>query len=173
MGSDVTISQRLKPPRFRPPKIKKLASVSELDVQLHLWHDLSTNTNNLDLKYDEFSNTLLWSYSTVAQNSAYFVSAIANNTVTGVLREHAIRLNSTAECTLIDVAAFPATCPEDQTFIASYNQSSDMSVDICAPGKYSSSPWTIARDRQDIQEELFVRVLARSEVDPVGSSLTV
>ncbi|KAI9731061.1 MAG: hypothetical protein M1818_007918 [Claussenomyces sp. TS43310] len=153
--------------------VKKLATVSDLDMQLHLWHEPSTNTKNINLENNAFSSQLQWFYSEAAQNSTYFVSAIANNTGTGILREHAIRLNSTAECVPIDIAAFPATCPGDQPLVALYNRSGGMSIDICAPGDYTTSPWTLARERQDIQEELFVRVLARPEVNPVGSSFAV
>ena len=34
----------------------------------------------------------------------------------------------------------------------------NITIRICAPGDYGTSPWTLSRDRQDIAEELFVDV---------------
>lgn len=136
-----------------------IALVSDADVQLNMWHDPSTwSTGNVDDDLDANTNTFEW-YFPPSQpgNQTFFVSAIPNNTITGVLREHAMRVNSSVECSSIDPTAFPTTCAGDRPFVTSYS-STNFSIDICVPGDYSVTPWTLSRDRQDIEEEIFVRV---------------
>lgn len=81
----------------------------------------------------------------------YFVSALPNNTFTGVLREHVLRLNSSAECKRIDETAFPATCDGLNPIVATYSSqvkntydnSTDLGnfeIGVCVPGDFSISP---------------------------------
>lgn len=87
----------------------------------------------------------------------YFVAAIPNNTVTGILREHAIRLNSSVTCESIATESFPVQCEGSRPFVTSYNRTDDMSLKICVPGDSTVFPWSLSRDRQDIEERLFIQ----------------
>lgn len=110
------------------------------------------------------SNGFFWYYeSTQPGSPTFFVSAVPNATTTGVLREHAMRLNSSVECTLIDRSAFPSACVGDLPLVKSFSRSSNMSIDICVPGDYSKNPWSLSRDRQNLTEELYVDVFVPYE----------
>ena len=88
----------------------------------------------------------------------FFVSNIINGTTTGVLREHAMRLNSSVECD--NSTAFPDSCPGGQPFEASFSQASDLNISICVPGNFTASPYSLSRSRQDIVEDLYIDVVS-------------
>ena len=146
---------------------KKLATVYEQDEQLRLWHDPATNFGNVDLDEMADSNKFFWYYNSLtAPIFTYFASALPNNTNTGILREHVMRLNSTVDCKPIDEESFPSPCDGPSPFVTSFDKPGNLSIDICVPGNFSATPWTLSRDRQDITEDLFIKVLVgnRSEV---------
>jgi hypothetical protein len=102
-------------------------------------------------------------------HSGYFVSALPNNTVTGILRQHAMRLNSTVECTVIDESGFPLPCAGPNPLVFSYTSQNtpifrdpetfgNFIIDICVPRDSHNTPWTLSRNRQDISEDLFIKV---------------
>ena len=100
----------------------------------------------------------------------YFVSALVNGTTTGVLRQHALRLNSTSQCTNVSPSEFPSTCSVDRPFVTSYKSvSGDLQIRICAPGAFDTNPWFISRDRQDISEELWIDTAVALNVDWGGA----
>ena len=152
-----------------PDVIKSLATVTDMHNQVHLWHDPSTDWSGVDSHGNNaFSNTFYWPYN-LYKRSGYFVSALPNNTITDILRQHAMRLNSSVDCTLIDESDFPETCSGPNPLVASYISQDtpifrdpetfgNFTVDICVPGDSHASPWTLSRDRQDISEELFIKV---------------
>lgn len=90
----------------------------------------------------------------------FFVTALDNGTTTGVLRQHAIRFNSSSSCEYISAADFPtlSMCPGDNPFELNFNHSTMLNVAICATGNYGVSPWTLSRNRQDIVEDFFINV---------------
>jgi hypothetical protein len=147
-------------------------------MQPHLWHDLSTDWSSIrDYGTNNAVGSTFHAPYDIVPDAGYFVSAFPNYTDTGVLREHVMRLNSSAECHAIDETSFPATCTGPDPFVASYDSSNDISdnkynafvayndfsIDICVPGDLSASPWTLSRDRQDISEDLYIKVLVGSE----------
>ena len=80
-----------------------------------------------------------------------------------------MRLNSSADCIRIDERAFPETCSGPHPLIASYISHTEpiyygpktlgnFTVNVCVPGDSHTSPWTLSRDRQDISEDLFIKV---------------
>ncbi|TAQ87222.1 hypothetical protein B7494_g4454 [Chlorociboria aeruginascens] len=138
--------------------MKKLATVNEMDIQQHLWHEPSTNVDNVDLDQKASSNTFFWFYDLLNQTPTYFVSALANDTTTGILREHAIRLNSTVDCEPILAEAFPSSCGGQNPFVTSIDSQGSLSIDICLPGDFTATAWNLTRDRQDIQEQLYIKV---------------
>jgi hypothetical protein len=84
------------------------------------------------------------------------VASVPTNSTTEVLRQHLMRLNSSATCQEIDRASFPETCSGEQPFAVSCENSDDFNVRICAPGKVGVFPWSLNRNRQDISEELYM-----------------
>ena len=57
--------------------------------------------------------------------------------------------------------------------MTSFSRPSDLVIDICVPGDYSSSPWTLSRDRQDIDEELFIKLHVPGQSHIIDGELTV
>lgn len=155
-----------------PDLIKSLATVTDMDMQTYLWHDPGTDWSELGISgsSNAMGSTFFVPYD-FDQKLRYFVSAFPNNTDTGVLREHVMRLNSSAECKTIDEVAFPKTCDGPDPLMASYSSQvkaprylynstgfGNFNIDVCVPGNLSASPWTLSRDRQDITEHLYIKV---------------
>jgi hypothetical protein len=134
-------------PRMR----NDLATLNGEEVQPHIWSDTrSSGVTTTDYKgYRDF------------------VAALPRGTTTGVLREHTMRLNSTATCNSLEMSSFPATCRGENPLQASlkYQGTYDWgrpdrnisTVEICAPGDVGKHPWTLSRNRQDLSEEVFLK----------------
>lgn len=139
---------------------KRTQMVTQLDFQPFMWAENWTTISDTN---DINRGTFAW-YQNAVKNEKYFVSALTNGTNTGVLREHAIRLNSTSDCVTVPSSEYPTVCPGDRPFVT--NLSGDMlNIRICAPGTYGQSPWTLSRDRQDIQERLWIDVTVDGSFD--------
>lgn len=87
--------------------------------------------------------------------SSFFVTSLSNGTTTGVLREHALRFNSSISCERIERRDYPSTCPGPRPLSAEI-ETSRVNLRACAPGDVGVSPWTMSRNRQDIDEELYL-----------------
>jgi hypothetical protein len=85
----------------------------------------------------------------------YFVSSLLNGTQTGVLREHALRLNTTVTCKNITSAHFPSPCSGQRPLDVHIHRP-NLNISICVPGEVGKNPWTLSRNRQTIDEELFI-----------------
>ncbi|KAJ5741042.1 hypothetical protein N7493_000914 [Penicillium malachiteum] len=138
--------------------LKKTMMVSNRDPQLYIWpmpnstvdwaHAwISPSPNNLN------NSLFYWT----APPQYFFLSEFQNGTTTSVLREHAMRLNTSLECATISWNDFPDDCSSSNPFQASY-KFSNMKVRACVPGNHTQVPWTLSRDRQDIQEEAYLSV---------------
>ncbi|PWY83250.1 hypothetical protein BO94DRAFT_495556 [Aspergillus sclerotioniger CBS 115572] len=134
---------------------KKTQLVSELDVQPYLWPEHWTSISDAEAIE---TGTFLW-YDEAFPSEKYFVSALQNGTNTGVLREHALRLNSTSACVTVPASEFPQTCPGDRPFVTNLTAPDTLDIRICVPGVYGQTPWTLSRDRQDISEEMWIDVV--------------
>ncbi|GKZ18939.1 hypothetical protein AbraIFM66951_001899 [Aspergillus brasiliensis] len=134
---------------------KKTQLVSEQDVQPYLWPEQWTTISDHDAIE---RGTFLW-YDETFPSEKYFVSALQNGTNTGVMPQHAIRLNSTSACEAVHPSEFPQTCPGDRPFVANLTAPDTLDIRICAPGTFGQTPWTRSRDRQDISEELWIDVV--------------
>ena len=162
--------------------IKSLATVTDMDTQPYLWPDTTTDWSTfLDGGDNNALANTFWAPYKFDQNLRYFVTAFPNNTNTGVLREHIMRLNSTAQCKAIDETAFPDTCPGVDPLVvsyssevtSSYSRPGNFSIDVCVPGNLSASPWTLSRDRQDITEDIYIKVHVDYQVYEIwGSSFS-
>jgi hypothetical protein len=142
--------------------LKKTPMVTNKDIQPYLWPISSAAAPPSGYVSPNNLNSSMFYFNQYPEG--YFISAFQNGTTTGVLREHAMRLNTSLDCGAISSADFPETCTGDSPFEASYhfhgwdNNTSDLKVRACAPGNHSKSPWTLSRDRQDIEEETFLDV---------------
>ncbi|KAL3442102.1 hypothetical protein BJX65DRAFT_287577 [Aspergillus insuetus] len=87
----------------------------------------------------------------------FFASSIVNGTTTGVLRQHAIRMDTEVTCVADD--AFPATCPGARPFTTDFNNRV-LDVAVCAEGSYDSVPWENTRNAQNLIERLWIHVAA-------------
>lgn len=134
----------------------KLIDVRTFDLQVHLWREVSGDYNVPDL--DQMMNTFAY-YAIVDNNSTFFTSSVINGTTTGVLREHAVRMDTNVTCKLDP--NFPGICPGNRPF-TTHIRESGIDVSVCANGSYDSVPWRNTRDAQNVTETLWIRM----EVDP-------
>ncbi|KAI3317955.1 hypothetical protein HD806DRAFT_351339 [Xylariaceae sp. AK1471] len=120
----------------------------------------------------------LWS-----SDQSSFASAFSSSIDTGVLRYHAMRLNSSIQCEEVSKDTFPEICPGPRPFNGSLSLP-DMDdfgyarppvvIRWCTPGTYDASPWSLSRNRQDITEEFFIDVYQPNKWDSAffGESFT-
>ncbi|KAK3375425.1 hypothetical protein B0H63DRAFT_482876 [Podospora didyma] len=99
-------------------------------------------------------------------NGDLYASRISPKTSTGMHRHHALRMSSTANCSVISNTTFPRPCPGpgwDWDF--SYNNP-NLTFHVCFQGESAKSPWRSDRKtRQDIQEHFYVN----NSAAPAGS----
>lgn len=150
-----------------PRVINKLNDLSGYDAQTHLWPERASGSGQPpNTRIGIYSNdytAFSFSTSNPAEPYAFYASALPSETTTGVLRFHAMRQHSTARCENVPQSSFPSTCPGGSPFTATFLHH-QMAVKVCVPGNSSQVPWTRSRDRQDIDEELWIDV----QVNPTG-----
>lgn len=137
----------------------QLSMVNEEERQSHIWADVQT-PGDLSSHTNQFANDdglLSTALDPTVGNPAlpFFVSALPTGFTTGVLREHAMRSNSSVSCKSVSASAFPSVCPGSRPFNGTYRGPSS-TFRWCAPGAYDVYPWTNSRDRQDITEEVYI-----------------
>lgn len=134
--------------------LARLATVSDRAEQPNMWLEpLLTHDKWYDYNSHNFKEAL---DSSRYEPISYFVSALKNGTHTGVLREHAVRLNSSVHCESISVDEFPAVCSGPRPLAVEINRV-NVSLAICAPGHREKFPFTLSRNRQDIAEQLYIK----------------
>ncbi|KAJ5610595.1 hypothetical protein N7510_007314 [Penicillium lagena] len=159
-----------------------LASAVNDEVQTRLW---SRNNDTVSLE-DRVENAEAYSMlETKSQNTLANLSIITDpfwaelpsSTTTGLLRQFAPRINSTARWESNTDAMLPADChpSSDALYLHYMYQWDDVfgyDIQICMPGNVSKSPWKNQNNRQDIYEELYLRMnFSNSEssgLAPVG-----
>ncbi|KAJ7152393.1 hypothetical protein C8R46DRAFT_1007027 [Mycena filopes] len=138
-----------------------LVAAADLDQQPNLWVD--DPYARVDKDIDAFvtlpERGMFFWYTPDGPHAKdrYFVSALPNGTTTGVLRQHAIRMNSSASCEAIPHSSFPASCGGARPVEAAFSNEF-IDVRACVPGEVGPSPWTLSRNRQDITEEVYIDV---------------
>lgn len=146
----------------------KINSASQWDVQPRLWPERYYGIKD-DYSYER--NTLAWwfgSFDGPGTGSAFFASSLLNGTSTGVLRQLAMRMNSSSTCENVAKSDYPSTCTGRRPFTSTFSLQA-LNIQICAPGEYDTTPWTLSRDRQDISEELWIDLsINEDELGPVG-----
>ncbi|OTA78493.1 hypothetical protein M434DRAFT_402231 [Hypoxylon sp. CO27-5] len=135
----------------------RLVTVSDLEPQPNLWPINPDSNNWIDGYTTPPNRRIFMVYSTdfTLNPDGFFVTALDNGTNTGVLREHAIRLNSSVHCEHISRSEFPSPCPGAQPLETRIDRSG-LRLSVCAPGNASQFPFTPSRHRQDISEDLYV-----------------
>lgn len=125
------------------------AKVSLKDARPHLWNNISSPGPEVEVR-------------TLSELSGVtFVSSIEQGPTTGVLRQHAMRLNSTISCKRLSHPDFPANWNGSFPFFpfSKWYAHSGNSTRVRVPGQHAISPWALLRNRQDIAEHLYPNVL--------------
>lgn len=137
-----------------------LSTFNDLDLETHMWPDPSYIHNKSQVLTDPPNTQMLdyWTSPEIGVGPRFFVTAMQNGTTTGVLRDHAMRLNSSVSCRKVSKDQFPSTCSGRRPFTASL-ASDLLDIRVCAQGEYGVFPWTLSRNRQDIMEQLFLDVV--------------
>jgi hypothetical protein len=131
-----------------PDVANDITRVNIFDIETNLWDgNPSSASITLPKTFYYYQN----------RGSSSWVSALPPGTNTGVLRYHALRLNSTMICGSISTSDFPSQCLGSRP-LARNITSDDLNMRLCAPGAYDQTPWTLSRDRQDITESVYLDV---------------
>lgn len=134
--------------------LNKIIDATSLDVQPNLWREVDEE-HNFPVE-DQAMNTLLFYYGIdIKKDGSYFVSSLRNGTTTGVLREHAIRMDTNVQCDLVD--NFPDHCTGDKPFTTNFT-TPVLDASICVEGSYDRVPWNNTRDKQKITEQLWMHM---------------
>jgi hypothetical protein len=140
-----------------------LETFSDTEVQPYLWaDDPHGGSEDALIQWSNPSNLawhLLYQHGSdgerISPGSRYFVSSLPNGTETGVLRQHALRLNSSVSCENVTASEFPEVCAGSRPLSLEVRRN-NVNVSICVPGEIGRHPWTLSRNRQDLEEELFL-----------------
>ncbi|KAI0102589.1 hypothetical protein GGR51DRAFT_527021 [Nemania sp. FL0031] len=147
----------------------RLTTISDVEPEPNMW-PLNPNSDYFSGNALDGRNFFFYSpLSHVNDNPGFFVTAVDSGLDTGVLREHAIRLNTSINCEWIDKSAFPSPCPGANPF-ETHVARPGLELNVCAPGNTSQYPFTPSRNRQDIVEELFIDVSASSSVSSLSGT---
>ncbi|KAJ5993684.1 hypothetical protein N7451_009408 [Penicillium sp. IBT 35674x] len=99
----------------------------------------------------------------LADLSDPFLAQLPSGYNTGLIRQFAPRINSSAQYENISAEAFPKDCDQiDGAFFIDYTNTTyedyTWGVQACMPTNVTSSPWKSTRDRQDFTEELYLNI---------------
>lgn len=130
----------------------QLPTLSNMDSQNHIWPILPQLGDNWLI---DVGNTFYYYQKMTAKSIPFYVTAFPPDFNTGVLREHAIRLNTSVSCEMVPRSSYPDICPGDRPLVGEFS-STETRNRYCVAGDYTTVPWTIDRHRQDIVEEMWV-----------------
>lgn len=130
----------------------QLPTFTNLRTVDHIWPNLAGMGDNWVMN---LGNTLYYYQKTGINGIPFYVSNFPQSFSTGVLREHAIRFNSTVSCEEVPRSSFPDVCAGAKPLAGEFSNRETQNR-FCVPGDYTVTPWTIDRNRQDIMEELWV-----------------
>ncbi|WQF76231.1 hypothetical protein CDEST_01245 [Colletotrichum destructivum] len=118
----------------------RLVNVTSADIQENLWRDGDTHRSFTTGEYQQY-------------NDSFWVSAVPAGATTGPLRQHSIRLSSSADCKAAGRDEFPARCDGYATSIEGFG----VVVRTCMPGSHANTANGVPpRRRQDVEEVLFI-----------------
>lgn len=130
----------------------QLPTLSNMDSLEHIWPNTAGVGDNWAVN---LGNTFYYYQKTSIKPIPFYVSNFPQTFNTGVLREHALRFNSTASCEFVPRSSFPDVCPGLSPLSGQFSNEETQNR-FCVPGNSTLTPWTIDRNRQDIVEELWV-----------------
>ncbi|CAG7988839.1 unnamed protein product [Penicillium salamii] len=155
----------------------------------YLWQSSGTHCTSLNDTSPTYCGSNM-TFKTLPKLQDPFIAQLPNGFNTGVLRQYAPRLNSSAQVESLSLSELPAVCNTDRSFHVSY-QGTDWAVQACYPLKtypnstdglyplgqerslrYDESPWRQTRDRQDVSEELFLGLKLKNQSRTVGPEST-
>lgn len=142
----------------------QLPTLSNMDSQYHIWPVFPRMGENWAM---DIGNTFYYYQKMTFKTIPFYVSALPPTFNTGVLREHAIRFNTSVSCETVPRPSFPDLCPGDRPLAGEFNNTETRNR-YCVAGDFTAAPWTIDRNRQDITEELWV-----DNYIPYGSPISV
>ncbi|KAK1580516.1 uncharacterized protein LY79DRAFT_520656 [Colletotrichum navitas] len=117
-----------------------MVNITSADIQENLWRDGDTQRSFMTGEAQ-------------AYNESFWVSAVPAGATTGPLRQHSIRLSSSAECEVAGRDAFPVSCDGYATSLEGFG----VVVRTCMPGSHTNTDNGIPpRRRQDVEETLFI-----------------
>ncbi|GJC90225.1 hypothetical protein ColLi_13063 [Colletotrichum liriopes] len=118
----------------------KMVSITSSDIQENLWRDGDTHRSFTTGEYQTF-------------NDSFWVSAVPSGAMTGPLRQHSIRLSSSADCEVASRDEFPASCDGYATSLEGFG----VVVRTCMPGSHANTANGVPpRRRQDVEEVLLI-----------------
>lgn len=138
--------------------LTRLVTVSDLEPQPNLWPINPDKSDFLNGYQKPPDRRMFASYAPDSgfNPEGFFVTALENGTNTGVLREHAVRLNSSVRCEPIQKVDIPSPCPGARPFEMNIERpGAGIQLSVCVPGNASQFPFTPSRHRQDTVEEFY------------------
>ncbi|KAL4939323.1 hypothetical protein BDV06DRAFT_38288 [Aspergillus oleicola] len=153
-----------------------IASRDELQPQM--WAGANVSCNPLSDTYQEYSPSLSSSSGYVCGDGGAtlanmptlpdpFLAELPSGFNTGLIRQFAPRINSTAQYQNITVEEFPTDCQSipngffvdyTNTTLLDYGLTETWGIQVCMPGDITQSPWQATRDRQDFSEVMYLNV---------------
>lgn len=148
----------------------RLATDSSSEYQALLWTDPTQPNPYEGSDYGTENDQILAYYDEDYDGPPFWVSAVPNGTATGVLRQHAMRMNTSVACEQFPATEFPSECAGAYPFTADFawtrgsiNGPESFRMSVCVPGSYVVSPWNRSRDAMTIQEDIYLGVLPIGE----------
>ena len=157
------------------------------DKQPYLWSNRADNLNITSVASNIGANVTDFGH--LPEN--IFISTFPVGTDSGLVRQVALRLNSSLSCNTVAQTNFPPSCAGQNPFSQRYtniDNSSDLNpfdpvktsetnppkfaIRTCAPGDIARSPWREGGKRQDIFEEFWLDVQYTPLQDTPSSNFT-
>lgn len=151
-----------------------LAATSNTEVQPRLW---SMDNATLSMNKLQIDTGISTQFQTTAQNTLANITSIdrpfwvelPSGINTGLQQQqYAPRVNSTVTWMNNSVSNLPDECnfSSDAYYIRyEYHDIFQYSIEICMPGNMSQSPWKNERARQDLHEELYLKMNFSGDYD--------
>ena len=140
-----------------------MESGSPWDSQPNLWKSPESMCNTsfhrwTDSCVSNHSQDAIYFYPLQGETS--FVSFVVNTVNTGLFEAHTFRFNSSIQCTNVTEDLFPRPCKgfftSSETKRTDGPEDPSIEFQVCAPGDLKKFPWKVTRDRQDIEEEVYL-----------------
>lgn len=111
-------------------------------------------------------------------SSQTFYSQVPSGFNTGLIRQFAPRVNSTATYEIIEASQFPVNCgSSSEAFYAEHSASYAWystffwGVTACMPGNMTKSPWQTDRNRHEFSEVLYLNMTQNEYLDGSGQAV--